>query len=167
MDPRAVELISQLRLQAHPEGGWYREIFRSQARVQAEGKRASRNAITAIYFLLESGRHSRWHKVQSDEVWIHLEGAPLDLWQWDASANVSSCTTLGSMNFHTDVHYQHVVPAGIWQAARPKRKPSADFTLVSCVVGPGFDFADFEMMDKSSPEATLIGRDWPELAYLI
>jgi hypothetical protein len=167
MDPRAGELIEQLRLQAHPEGGWYREVFRSESRVLPESGRSSRNALTSIYFLLESGRHSRWHKVLSDEAWIHLEGAPLDLWQWDAVSNVSACTTLGSMNFHTGVHYQHVVPAGVWQAARPKRKPSADFTLVCCVVGPGFDFADFSMMDRHGPEAALIARDWPELAYLI
>ena len=146
MDPRARELIDTLRLQAHPEGGWYREVFRSPGLVRPDDGRAPRSALTCIYFLLEAGRHSRWHKVLSDEVWVHLEGAPLDLWEWDAATNVAACTALGPISFEADIQAQHVVPAGAWQAARPREKPGGGFTLVSCVVGPGFDCQDFSMM---------------------
>lgn len=167
MDSRAQELVTALKLQPHPEGGWFREVFRSAASVKPANDRPARSALTTIYFLLEYGRHSRWHRVLSDESWVHLEGAPLDLWEWDAATNVAACTTLGPINFDTDIIAQHVVPAGIWQAARPQQVPSQAFTLVCCTVGPGFDFADFSLMDSTGPEAGVIHRDWPELSNLI
>lgn len=73
----AADLVAQLALQPHPEGGWYREIFRSASRV--ETARGSRSALTTIYYLLESGQLSRWHVVQADEVWHYYGGAPLEL----------------------------------------------------------------------------------------
>jgi len=167
MDSRALEVINALKLQPHPEGGWFRELFRSAAAVQPADGRPSRSALTTIYFLLEYGRNSRWHRVLSDEAWVHLEGAPLDLWEWDDAKNIATCTALGPMNFQSDIKAQHVVPAGIWQAARPQQVPHQGYTLVSCSVGPGFDFADFSMMQRSGPEASRIHRDWPELANLI
>lgn len=167
MNSRAQELIASLKLAAHPEGGWFREVFRSPHGVATQDARSPRAALTSIYFLLEAGQQSRWHKVLSDEVWIHLEGAPLELWQWDSSANAASCTTLGPLTFSANVVAQHVIPAGIWQAARPKDSAGAPYTLVSCVVAPGFDFADFSMMEPDGAEARLIRRDWPELAGLI
>ena len=167
MNTRAQELVASLKLAPHPEGGWYREVFRSPLGVAPQDGRSPRAALTSIYFLLEAGQQSRWHKVLSDEVWIHLEGAPLELWQWDAAANAASCTTLGPLNFGTDVVAQHVIPAGIWQAARPKDASEAPYTLVSCVVAPGFDFADFSMMEPAGAEAKLIAKDWPELSGLV
>ena len=82
---RAHELIETLKLQPHPEGGWYGEVFRSASSVTPTDGRAPRSALTSIYFLLEASQHSRWHRVLSDEVWVHLEGVPLTLWTCDAA----------------------------------------------------------------------------------
>ncbi|MES2946149.1 MAG: cupin domain-containing protein, partial [Pseudomonadota bacterium] len=146
--PRARQLITQLGLQPHPEGGWYREIFRSAQLLQPADGRGSRSAITSIYFLLESGQHSRWHRVLSDEVWIYLEGLPLDLWSWDAASGSASLSVLGPVGtpaVQDETAPQsphHVIEAGLWQAATPKTGQPDGFTLVSCMVAPGFDFLD-------------------------
>jgi predicted cupin superfamily sugar epimerase len=162
---RALQLIEQLQLQPHPEGGWYREVFRSQTQVMPQDGRPARSALTSIYFLLETTQQSRWHRVLSDEVWVHLEGAPLDLWTWDAawpvvqrSAGPRQCTATAS---------QHVVAAGLWQAARPQASTAAAYTLAACMVGPGFDFSDFRMMAPGGSEALRITADHPLLAPLI
>ncbi|HWK88608.1 MAG TPA: cupin domain-containing protein, partial [Longimicrobium sp.] len=83
MHRRAAELLRSLRMEGHPEGGAYREIYRSPTAVQPQDRRHGRSALTVIYFLLADGQQSRWHRVQSDEVWQHLEGAPLELFRID------------------------------------------------------------------------------------
>ncbi|MDM0011209.1 cupin domain-containing protein [Variovorax sp. J22P168] len=169
---RARQLIDTLKLEAHPEGGWFRELFRSAAQVMPADGRPARDALTTIYYLLEAGQHSRWHRVQSDEVWIHLEGAPLALWTCDAALRTPPARLrLGPIDSH-GTHPQHTVAAGQWQAARPitPATPGAegdDYTLVSCTVGPGFDFADFAFMQPDGEEAALMRHHWPELAALI
>jgi len=163
--PRTRQLIEQLRLQPHPEGGWYREVFRSQEQVIPQDGRPARNALTSIYFLLEAAQHSRWHRVLSDEVWVHLEGAPLDLWTWDAADSCLHSTALGPVGAATLP--QHVVAAGLWQAARLQASTASAYTLVACMVGPGFDFSDFRMMEPSGSEALRITTDHPLLAPLI
>jgi uncharacterized protein len=165
---RAQELIATLKLDPHPEGGWFREVFRSAAQVRPADGRPVRDALTTIYFLLEAHQHSRWHRVQSDEVWIHLEGAPLALWTADALLRTAPAhLRLGPVDVH-GMRPQHTVPAGQWQAARPIVVPgAADYTLVSCTVGPGFVFDDFAFMAPASDEASLMRHHWPELAALI
>ena len=164
--PRVRQLIEQLQLQPHPEGGWYREVFRSACQVTPQGGRPARSALTSIYFLLEAAQHSRWHRVQSDEVWVHLEGTPVDLWTWDAADGRLHGTVLGPVSAATLP--QHVVAAGLWQAARPRGSSStAGFALVACMVGPGFDFADFQLMAPGGSEARRIAEDHPHLAPLI
>lgn len=163
--PRALQLIAQLQLQPHPEGGWYREVFRSQGQVTPQDGRPTRSALTSIYFLLEAAQHSRWHRVLSDEVWVHLEGAPLDLWTWNAVDGLLHGAALGPAGAATLP--QHVVEAGLWQAARPQANDSAGYTLVACMVGPGFDFSDFSMMEPGGMEAKKIAADHPQLAFLI
>lgn len=165
---RAQQLIETLNLRPHPEGGWYREIFRSAAQVQPHDGRPTRDALTTIYFLLEAHQHSRWHRVQSDEVWIHLEGAPLSLWVSDAALRTPPAhVRLGPVDVH-GTRPQHTVPAGQWQAARPMgAEGGADYTLVSCTVGPGFDFSDFSFMQPDGEEASLLRHHWPQLAALI
>src|SRR5262252_10916223 len=79
MHPRAAELIAELGLQPHPEGGFYRQIFRSSAQVTPMDGRDPRAALTTIYFVLPEGSFSRWHQVASDEVWHLYEGGPLEL----------------------------------------------------------------------------------------
>lgn len=165
---RVQQLIQTLDLQPHPEGGWYAEVFRSAASVTPFDGRPPRSALTSIYFLLEAGHHSRWHRVRSDEVWVHLEGAPLALWTADAALRTAPAhTRLGPVDAH-GTRPQHVVPAGQWQAAEPIATHAAgDYVLPACMVGPGFDFADFSLMPAGSEEAALMRHHWPELARLI
>jgi predicted cupin superfamily sugar epimerase len=163
--PRARQLIERLQLRPHPEGGWYREVFRSPGQVMPQDGRAARSALTSIYFLLEATQQSRWHRVLSDEVWLHLEGTPLDLWTWDAADGSLHTVTLGPVG--TATLPQHVVSAGLWQAARPKPDDAAGHVLVACTVGPGFDFSDFKMMAPGGSEALRITADHPLLAPLI
>lgn len=144
MNPRIRQLIKQLTLQPHPEGGWFSEVFRSSEFVRApQGKRT---ALTAIYFLLPRGEISRWHDVKSDEVWHHIEGAPLKL--HTASPDFAHGTTrlLGPL---AGVRQRPlaVVAAHDWQAA----ETTGDYSLVACDVGPGFDFVDFRML-RDVPE---------------
>ena len=165
---RAQQLIETLQLQPHPEGGWYREVFRSNASVTPADGRTPRSALTSIYFLLEAQQHSRWHRVRSDEVWVHLEGVPLALWTCDAELRTAPAhTRLGPVDVH-GTRPQHVVPAGQWQAARPiVSHTSGDYTLAACMVGPGFDFSDFSLMPEASDEAAALRHHWPDLAALI
>lgn len=165
---RAQELIDTLNLQPHPEGGWFREVFRSSAQVAPADGRPARQALTTIYFLLQADQHSRWHRVLSDEVWVHLEGAPLALWTSDAALRTPPAhIRLGPVDVH-GTHPQHTVTAGRWQAAKPLVSPgSADYTLVNCTVGPGFDFNDFSFMQPDGDEASQMRHHWPELAKLI
>lgn len=165
---RAQELIDTLSLQPHPEGGWFREVFRSSAQVAPADGRPARRALTTIYFLLQAHQHSRWHRVLSDEVWVHLEGAPLTLWTSDAALRTPPAhIRLGPVDVH-GTHPQHTVTAGRWQAAKPLvSQGSPDYTLVNCTVGPGFDFNDFSFMQPDGDEAALLRHHWPELAKLI
>jgi predicted cupin superfamily sugar epimerase len=162
---RVRQLIEQLQLQPHPEGGWYREVFRSESQVMPQDGRPARSALTSIYFLLEAAQNSRWHRVLSDEVWVHLEGVPLELWTWDAADSRLHSAVLGPVSAATLP--QHVVAAGLWQAAKPRAGDGAGHTLVACMVGPGFDFSDFRMMEPGGSEARRIATDHPQLAPLI
>jgi len=142
MTTRARTLIEILRLQPHPEGGHYREVFRSRRIVTEAGpSQRRRAALTTIYFLLTAGQHSRWHRVGSDEAWHWYEGDPLELlWvSGDTPPHVTR-TRLGVAGPSSEP--VAVVPAGCWQAARSM----GAYTLVGCSVGPGFDFADFELL---------------------
>ena len=129
MHPRAQQLIEQLALTPHPEGGWYRQLYKSEVRVTRHADGATRHALTTIYFLLVEGTYSAWHRVQSDEVWHFYEGDALEL------------LTPGSVTRLDADHRVHVIPANDWQAARPL----GAYTLVGCTVGPGFEFDDFEL----------------------
>jgi predicted cupin superfamily sugar epimerase len=133
------DLIEHLGLREHPEGGWYREIYRSAHAVQL--KRGSRARCTAIYYLLDGGTFSAWHRVASDEVWSWFDGDPLELHQVDEAGHRS---TLLGRDVLAGQEPQAVVPAGVWQAAAPTGR----FTLCGCVVAPGFAFADFVMPSR-------------------
>jgi uncharacterized protein len=133
-DSRAKALIHSLGLQPHPEGGWYREVFRSARRVQPADERPPRLALTTIDFLLEAGQFSAWHRVRSDEVWHLLEGESLSLWLMPPTMGAAEKVVLSANTLR-----RHVVPADWWQAA----ETDGDFAYVGATVGPGFDFADF------------------------
>ncbi len=157
MHRRAKELISELRLETHPEGGYFREVFRSSSQVQPLDERSARSALTTIYFLLIRGQHSRWHRVTSDEAWHFYEGDPLELY-WIGRGDEVHEEVLGAAA--SDGNSVCVVPAGCWQAAKPR----GDFSLVGCTVGPGFDFQDFEMISRGSAALTHITSLRPAFA---
>ncbi len=127
-------IARRLGLQPHPEGGWYRERFRSQRPVQPADDRPQRCALTTIDFLLGRGQFSAWHRVRSDEVWHLLEGGPLRLWTC-----VPAAGRVQSVELQAGAERCHVVEADVWQAA----EPLGDYALCGATVGPGFDFADF------------------------
>jgi len=138
--PRPDDLIAALGLQPHPEGGWYAEVFRSSSTVTPADGRGTRRALTTIYFLLTAGQTSRLHRVSSDEVWHFYEGDPLELTIAPGDLASLSRTTLGPAGESSAPVF--TVPAGFWQGARPL----GAYTLVGCTVGPGFEFADFELL---------------------
>lgn len=160
MHTRAKELISERDLQRHPEGGYFREIFRSPRQVQPLDKRSTRCALTTIYFLLVKGQHGRWHRVASDEVWHFYEGDPLEVY-WVDGRDVVHQEVLGTGST-SNVDPMCVVPAGCWQAARPL----GEFSFLGCTVAPGFEFQDFEMLSEGSAALAHIRSLRAELAEL-
>ena len=145
MHPRAADLVETLGLAPHPEGGWYREVYRSSDAVTRDG--AARDALTTIYYLLAAGQLSRWHVVALDEVWHFHEGEPLELLTCDPRDGRVEVSRLGPVTADGARPLQ-VVPRGVWQAARP----TGAYSLVGCTVAPGFDFADFQFL-ADLPEA--------------
>ncbi|WP_171099550.1 cupin domain-containing protein [Ruegeria sp. HKCCD7255] len=127
----AQEIIDQLHLQRHPEGGWYAETWRADNAGRATG--------TCIYFLLQQDESSHWHRVDADEIWLYHAGAPMVL--------SISATDQGPATDHvltpdlSQGRPQVVVPKHHWQAARS----TGAYTLVSCTVSPGFEFQGFEL----------------------
>jgi uncharacterized protein len=134
----AAGLIARLRLEPHPEGGWYREVHRSAELITTA--RGPRSALTSIYFLLEARQKSRWHVVASDELWHHVAGAPLELVTYAPETTETRHFVLGSPNDAREP--TGVVRAGVWQAARSL----GAWSLMACDVGPGFDFEDFRFV---------------------
>jgi len=159
---RTAELIALLGLDPHPEGGFYREVFRSSSRVTATDTRGARSALTTIYFLLPAGAQSRWHQVDSDEVWHFYEGEALELLELDAGGTTLSRHRLGRLG-DGDAGPVRTIPAGAWQAARPL----GAYTLVGCTVGPGFEFSDFRLLADDPARAAAVRAAWPELASLV
>ena len=162
MHPRAAELIETLGMRPHPEGGFYREIFRSSSQVTPADERGTRAALTTIYFLLPQGSVSRWHRVASDEVWHLYDGGPLELLEISASGRDLVRHRLGPIGGDNSAPVC-TIRAGMWQAARPV----GDFVLVGCTVGPGFDFADFRLLADEPELAAIVRAEWPEEAELI
>lgn len=132
--PQAI--IAKLGLAPHPEGGWYRETWRAPA---PEGERAS---ATAIWFLLEAGQRSHWHRVDAAEIWLWHAGHPLRLLTAPGDAGPVTEARLGGDVLAGEVP-QHVIAAGDWQAT----EADGGWALVSCVVSPGFEFAGFVLAD--------------------
>jgi predicted cupin superfamily sugar epimerase len=159
LHPRAAALITELGLAPHPEGGFYRETFRSPVQVTPADGRGARAALTHIHFLLPGGAASRWHRVTSDEIWHLFEGGPLELLEMDDACHAFTTRQLGD----DPAQRTHAVIAGHWQAARAL----GDYALVGCTVAPGFDFADFTMLADELSLANGVRDRWPALAELI
>jgi len=137
--------IEKLSLQPHPEGGFYRETYRSSLEITPKGFPGNRASSTAIYFLLEGGDFSALHRLRSDEMWHFYAGSTLLL---RAISHEGSATEikLGN-NPEAGEHFQAVVKAGDWFGACLQDAHS--FALVACTVAPGFDFTDFELGERA------------------
>ncbi|MDQ3403314.1 MAG: cupin domain-containing protein [Actinomycetota bacterium] len=138
--------VESLDLRPHPEGGWYRQTWRTDTTVHPPHYPGERHTCTAIYFLLCPGEESRWHTVRSAELWLWHRGGPLQLFlggTGERPAPEPSTMLLGP-DIGRGQEPQALVPPGVWQAARPA---AGEEVLVSCVVSPGFDFADFHLLD--------------------
>ncbi|MEL6670788.1 MAG: cupin domain-containing protein [Bacteroidota bacterium] len=154
--------IEKLKLQPHPEGGYYRETYLSEERIPLRGLperfSESRAFGTAIYFLITPKAFSAFHRLKSDEVWHFYAGSDLALHLIypDGSYKRLVCGAT------EEAAFQQVVPAGCWFAAEVA--PADGYALVGCTMAPGFDFADFELAEKKAlqaafpPHADLIAR---------
>lgn len=159
MHPRASELLSTLSLRPHPEGGHYAELYRSERRVEVLERNVERRAITAIYFLLANGEFSRWHRVMSDEMWHYHEGDPIELAMFDQHG----LHRVGLGPVSRENRPTVIVPAGTWQTGRT----TGAYTLVSCTVGPGFEFADFTLAVDHADIAAKIASAGPDLGRFV
>jgi uncharacterized protein len=155
----AAALIARLGLVPHPEGGWYRELYRSALRVQ--GPRGERAALTSIYYLLEPGQLSRWHVVAAEEAWHFYAGSQLELFIYEPGARALRRECLGRVQEGAEP--VSVVPAGSWQAARPRE----GYALVGCTVAPGFEFADFRFVCDLPEHAEHFRGSMDELRTLL
>jgi predicted cupin superfamily sugar epimerase len=154
VNDEARAVVEALGLAPHPEGGFFRETFRAPLVIGApQGPRA---ASTSIYFLLPGGHFSALHRVQSDEVWHHYDGDPIDL--HTLAPNGGHLVTRLGRDLASGERPQCIVPAGVWQAAVAHKR----FALCGCTVAPGFDFADFEMPSRGE-----LTRRFPELRAIV
>ena len=131
-DPVEV-VVRRFALLPHPEGGWYREIFRSPHRVQAGSE--DRSALTVIHYLLARGAYSAWHRVDADEAWFFSDGSIVE--HLIAAPDFSSVVRRRLI----DATPVSIAPAGWWQAAYTE----GEWALVQCAVAPGFEFSKFEL----------------------
>jgi predicted cupin superfamily sugar epimerase len=131
-----------LNLQPHPEGGFYRETFRSAMQVTTVDTKRVKQACTSIYYLLESGDFSAFHRLGSDEIWYFHQGTPLTIYVIDAVDPLQSIELSDQPTGSLSV----CIKAGCWFAATPVQ--AGGYTLVSCAVAPGFEFDEFEMANR-------------------
>lgn len=136
----ANDWINKLTLLPHPEGGYYKETYRSPEDSAFKGFEGNRNISTAIYFLLQEKDKSHFHRIQSDELWFFHEGEALEI--FILREKEVEVIALGK-NIHAGEQLQAIIPAGLWFGARLKYQEG--YALVSCTVAPGFDFRDFEL----------------------
>jgi hypothetical protein len=153
----ADDYIKILNLEKHPEGGYFREIYRSAGTFES-GVTGKRNFSTSIYFLLKGDEVSNFHRIKSDEVWHHYTGSSVKISMINIDGSVN--TIVVGKNIPAGEMFQFVVPAGVWFAAEVIDNDS--FTLVGCTVSPGFDFEDFQLASRE----TLLS-EYPEHAELI
>jgi predicted cupin superfamily sugar epimerase len=155
--------IRQLQLTRHVEGGSFSEVYRSAltvAKPHLPGTfHGNRNISTAIYFLLESGQFSAFHRIASDELWHFYTGDALDIYEIDASSGKLTIHQLGP-DPEKGQSFQTTITAGNWFASRVAAV--GDYALTGCTVAPGFDFADFELAERA-----MLTAQYPEYGELI
>lgn len=161
-DSQVCSIIEKLGLIRHPEGGWFRESYRADGSVPLSGlpgrSGGDRPYSTAIYFLLNRGEVSRFHRILSDELWHFHAGTQLTIHILAPDGEYRSLAV--GPDLSGDDSFQAVVPAGCWFGAEVTGVGA--FTLVSCTVAPGFDFADFELADRDD-----LLRRYPEHGELV
>lgn len=159
---RIEHLIKQYDLQPHPEGGWYKQSYKSKESVPATALPqrfgGSRVLSTAIYFLLDKGHFSAFHRIKSDECWHFYAGDPLQVFVINQTGDLE-IITLGN-DVSKEQTFQYVVPADCWFASRPA--PGSEYCFVGCTVAPGFEFEDFELAD-----AQLLSASYPRYTSII
>ena len=148
MNPIVNDIVKKLGLMPHPEGGFYRETYRSGNSIPQgalpkvfSGDRAY---STAIYFLIPKEGKSSFHRIKSDEAWHFYLGGPMTIVELHPNGEIEKIV-LGS-NISHEERLQYVVPAGVWFGAYTN--PGTDYSVVGCTVAPGFDFSDFEMANR-------------------
>ena len=143
--------IDKLQLLPHPEGGWYKEVYRSEEEIQNDslphGFKGSRSYMTSIYFLLGKKDISRFHILGSDEIWYYNQGCSCTIQMIDKAGNYSNATA------GPEGEMQVIIPNNTYFAAEVNPSKEADFILVSCAVAPGFDFQDFRLVEQQELEA--------------
>lgn len=153
--------ISHLQLSHHIEGGSFREVYRSEMKADLTGQHpfnATKNFCTSIYFLLERGQFSAFHKIASDEIWHFYAGDRLVIYEIDSLGNLQT-HLLGSDPTKGE-HFQCVIKAGNWFASRVEG--DGEYALVGCTVSPGFDFSEFELAEQEA-----LSNSYPQHAPLI
>ena len=140
--------IDALEMTPHPEGGYFKETYRAGEAIEGAHLPprfgGARSFSTAIYFLLEAGQFSAFHRIKSDEVWHFYAGGPLEILSIDPAGNLTT-HHLG-LDLSRGERPQAMIPAGHWFASRPAA--STPYSLVGCTVAPGFDFTDFELATR-------------------
>jgi len=144
MNSKVHKLINQLNLKPHPEGGYFRETYRSSGIYLMDEK--TRSYSTSIYFLLTSESFSSFHRIKQDEIWHFYLGSPIEL-HTISQQGFHQKYSIGS-NIYANENLQLVVPANHWFAAKVMEKDS--YSLVGCTVSPGFDFEDLEIANRES-----------------
>ena len=142
-------LVNQLQLIPHPEGGYYKEVYRSEQVLPhgtLPGFDGERNIATSIYFLIEKNNFSALHKIKSDETWHFYAGDALEVIELDENGNLIK-TLIGNQLNKGEV-FQYTVKANRWFGSRVIS--GGKFSLVGCTVAPGFDFKDFEMATRKN-----------------
>ena len=142
---KAEKLVKKFDLHPHPEGGWYKQTYKSSLTVTSnelpQQFNGERSFATSIYFLLEEGDYSSFHRIKSDECWHFYSGDPILVYVISENGSLE-IITLGS-DFENGELFQYVVAANCWFASRPAR--GSDYCFVGCTVSPGFEFDDFEL----------------------
>jgi len=141
-------IIETLNLQAHPEGGYYKETYRAQDTVIPPGRfeSDSRHCSTCIYYLLETGNFSAFHRIKSDETFLYHSGDTLSIHVVQSNGTLVTYK-LGDQAVYSDASFQVTIPAGLWFAAGVNEPNS--YVLASCYVSPAFEFRDFELAQRS------------------
>lgn len=139
-------IISALKLEKHPEGGYFKETYRSKGEVSIPGYEGPRNYSTSIYFMLTSDTFSAFHKIKQDEIWHFYKGSPIELHIISEEGDYKMI--LIGNNLEQGQIPQFVVKGGDFFASRVV--PSAEYGLTGCTVSPGFDFRDFDMPSRDA-----------------